>query len=118
MDGLDATRTFYQGKNKKIIDSVEAVKEAKKAAEKKVRIGATGKALSEAALKVLEEYKLSNYSYKKVGLSIGHFIGLSVHDGPSLEKTVLKKGMAFTIEPGVYLPNKYGVRFEDVTILK
>jgi len=114
----DATRTFYDGSDKKITDAVEAVQEAKAAGIKKAKVGAKGRAIADAALKVLREYGFEKFSFRKTGLSIGHFVGLEVHDGPSLEKTTLKRGMAFTVEPGVYVPGKFGVRFEDVVVLK
>ncbi len=114
----DATHTFYQGKDKETKDAIEAVKEAKKAAEKKARIGVKGKTLSDAALRVLREYGFKQNTFKDVGLALGHFVGLEVHDGPGFEQQTLRKGMCFTIEPGIYVPKKFGVRFEDVAILK
>ena len=113
----DCSRTFYASGEREIRDAVEAVKEAKKAAERKARPGAAGRALAEAALKVIGEYGFATHSFRKAGLSLGHQIGLCVHEGRPLEKTRLEKGMAFTIEPGVYVSKKFGVRFEDVTTL-
>lgn len=62
---------------------------------------------------------------KKLGCSFyhstGHGIGLNVHELPNLgpdSEDILKEGMVFTIEPGVYLPRKFGVRFEDMVLLK
>lgn len=51
--------------------------------------------------------------------STGHGIGLEIHEKPRISpknKTILKNGMIFTIEPGIYLPGKFGVRIEDVVI--
>ncbi len=53
--------------------------------------------------------------------SSGHGVGLNIHESPSLSSDsldVLKEDMVFTIEPGVYIPGKYGVRFEDTVLLK
>ncbi|MFA6049353.1 MAG: M24 family metallopeptidase [Candidatus Micrarchaeia archaeon] len=113
----DATTTIYGGKDKQTKDALEAVWEAKKAAEKKARAGVFGKTLSQTALNVLREYGFKKGTFREAGLSIGHFVGLEVHDGPSLEGQRLGAGMCFTVEPGIYVPKKFGVRFEDVTIL-
>lgn len=54
------------------------------------------------------------------GHSLGHGVGLEVHEYPrvsSLSEDILLPGMVFTIEPGIYLPGKYGVRIEDTVIL-
>ncbi|HHQ45074.1 MAG TPA: aminopeptidase P family protein [Candidatus Altiarchaeales archaeon] len=51
----------------------------------------------------------------------GHGVGLEIHEAPYIgpgSKEVFTEGMVFTIEPGVYLPGKYGVRFEDTVLLK
>ncbi len=115
----DHTHTFYSGRDKQVQDAVEAVKEAKKAAVKKVKLGTTGAASSRAALGVIREYGFAPFSFRKAGLSLGHFVGLDVHDtAEPLEKTRLARGMAFTIEPGIYVPGKFGVRFEDTFVIE
>jgi Xaa-Pro aminopeptidase len=53
--------------------------------------------------------------------STGHGVGLNIHESPSISREspdVLREDMVFTIEPGVYLAGKYGVRFEDTVLLK
>ena len=63
----------------------------------------------------MKEYNVKK-RFDEIGLQLGHFIGLNVHDcARHVAKTTLKKGMCFTIEPGVY--KDYGVRFEDITLL-
>ena len=47
----------------------------------------------------------------------GHGVGIDVHECPNAaegEKAVLEPGMAFSVEPGIYLPGKFGVRIEDM----
>ncbi|MFH0922682.1 MAG: Xaa-Pro peptidase family protein [Candidatus Micrarchaeota archaeon] len=115
----DFTHTFYDGSDKQLKDAVEAVEESKKAAVKKAKPGVTGKALSCLALLVLKEYGFEKSSFSQAGLSLGHFVGLDAHDGAKRwNDAVFKNGMAFTIEPGIYVPGKFGVRFEDVVLLK
>ena len=66
--------------------------------------------------KELQKYKLPIYNH-----STGHGVGLEVHEAPRLSAVSLDKkisGQAFTIEPGIYIPGKWGMRIEDtVTIL-
>ncbi len=113
----DFTTTKYWGKSKKVKDAVEAVCEAKKAAERLAKPGVSGKKISREAEKVIAEYGFGKHSFKKMGLALGHSVGLKVHDGFKLEGVTLAKGMVFTIEPGIYVPKKFGVRFEDITVL-
>lgn len=70
--------------------------------------------------RVADVHKLADEKIKALGFEfhhlIGHGVGLAIHEKPSLShdsKLVLKEGMVFTIEPGIYLPKKFGVRFED-----
>lgn len=54
---------------------------------------------------------------KYFGHATGHGVGLEIHENPSVSpksETVLKSGMVITDEPGIYLPNKFGVRIEDM----
>ena len=51
----------------------------------------------------------------------GHGIGVAVHEEPYIMQSndmVIEEGMAFSIEPGIYLPGKFGVRIEDIVIAK
>ncbi len=57
----------------------------------------------------------------KFGHGLGHGIGLEVHEAPrvsKLSKDIIKKGMVFTIEPGIYLEGKFGVRIEDDIVME
>ena len=53
--------------------------------------------------------------------STGHGIGLDIHELPAISprsKTILQEGMVFSIEPGIYIPDLYGVRIEDLVVLE
>ncbi|PJD01187.1 hypothetical protein COU38_02320 [Candidatus Micrarchaeota archaeon CG10_big_fil_rev_8_21_14_0_10_54_18] len=111
----DYSTTVYEGRNPKILETLDAIKQAKKAAEKLAKPGTKAHELTKAAKNVLQERGLHK-RFDEIGLQLGHFIGLEVHDcARRLNDVTLKKGMCFTIEPGVY--GDYGARFEDVTIL-
>ena len=74
--------------------------------------GATGRAVDAAARGVIEEAGYGD----RFGHGLGHGIGLDVHEGPRLSPTsddVLAVGMVVTVEPGVYLPGRFGVRIEE-----
>ena len=54
------------------------------------------------------------------GHGLGHSVGIDIHEGPSFntrDTTVLEKGMVITVEPGIYLENKFGVRIEDMIVI-
>lgn len=58
---------------------------------------------------------------KCFGHSTGHGVGLEIHEAPAVSKrsqTVLKDGMVITDEPGIYLPGKFGVRIEDMFLVR
>lgn len=107
----DITRTFFFGKNTKLQKEVyDAVLRAQKTAISKIKPGVKASEVYLAAKTSLGRWS----KYFTHGL--GHGIGLDYHEYPSLSeesKDVLKPGMVFTIEPGVYLPGKFGVRVED-----
>ena len=57
---------------------------------------------------------------KRFGHGTGHGVGLEIHEGPTVSsrsRTVLKPGMVITVEPGVYLPDRFGVRIEDMVLI-
>lgn len=54
------------------------------------------------------------------GHSLGHSVGMEIHEGPNFspnEKRIIRPGMIITVEPGIYLPGKLGVRIEDVVLI-
>lgn len=64
---------------------------------------------------------IAKYGYGKFfGHSVGHGVGLEVHEEPSVSahnKSLAQEGMVFTIEPGIYLPGKFGIRLEDMVLV-
>lgn len=70
--------------------------------------------------KVARDYIISK-GYKTIPYSVGHGIGIEVHEAPHLSpksKDILKEGMVFSIEPGIYIPGFGGVRIEDLAVLE
>jgi Xaa-Pro aminopeptidase len=109
----DITRTVVVGKatsrQKKIYD---IVLRAQLAAIRKIRAGASGKAIDKAARDLITK---SGYG-KNFGHGTGHGIGIEVHTGPGLSPRFddkLKAGNVITVEPGIYISGWGGVRIED-----
>ncbi|MGE7093126.1 M24 family metallopeptidase [Lysinibacillus sp. NPDC048646] len=109
----DITRTVAVGEpSAKLVDMYNAVLASQLLALEKVGPGLTGIQADAIARDYLTE---KGYG-EAFGHSLGHGIGLEVHEGPGLSMrsdTVLEPGMAVTIEPGVYLPGIGGLRIED-----
>jgi Xaa-Pro aminopeptidase len=110
----DRTRTVHVGRpSQEARRFYQAVLEAQQAAIAAVRPGATAAEVDGAARRVLRQRKLARYFTH----STGHGLGLEIHEPPRLAKgqsQKLEPGMVFTIEPGAYVPGKWGARIEDV----
>jgi len=113
----DRTRTVHVGHPTEEARSLYAsVLEAQEAAIAAVRPGATAADVDAAARRVLRRRKLARYFTH----STGHGLGLEIHEAPRLaakQDQILEPGMVITIEPGVYMPGRWGVRIEDVVLV-
>jgi Xaa-Pro aminopeptidase/Xaa-Pro dipeptidase len=114
----DSTRTFGLGSVSKEAKSVyEIVKESQKLGLKAVKPGASCKSIDDACRDYIKEQKYGKYFIH----STGHGIGVEVHEMPNISPkstTKLAKNMAITVEPGIYIPKKFGVRIEDSLIVQ
>jgi Xaa-Pro aminopeptidase/Xaa-Pro dipeptidase len=113
----DATRTFAMGpidsEQKKIY---HIVKEAQEQGLDAVKTGTKCSAVDTACRSFIKKAGYGKYFIH----STGHGIGVEVHEPPRLRtknEEILQKNMAVTVEPGIYLPNKFGVRIEDSVIV-
>jgi Xaa-Pro aminopeptidase len=113
----DMTRTVHLGPATTTErDAYEAVLEAQLAAVAAVRPGVQCGEVDEAARSVLRRAKLADFFTH----STGHGVGMEIHEGPRIaakQQQALKPGMVITIEPGVYLPGRFGVRIEDMMLV-
>jgi Xaa-Pro dipeptidase len=111
----DTTRTII--KNEKQAEIFEIVLEAQKEAIKVIKPGIKASYVDKVARKVIEDYGYgSNFIH-----STGHGLGLEVHEKPLLsqsDKSKLQEGMVITVEPGIYIKDEFGVRIEDVVLIK
>ncbi len=114
----DITRTFFKGRlNEEEKIKFESVKEALEEAINAIKEGVLAKEIDEIARKVLSKYGLDKYFIH----GLGHGLGLEVHEYPVINKTseaMLLEGYVITIEPGIYLPDKYGIRLEQDVLVK
>jgi Xaa-Pro dipeptidase len=109
----DITRTIaYDHINDEQNKIYHTVLKAEEEAVKAVKPGVKAKDLDELARNIIKEAGYGEYFTHR----LGHGLGIGVHEYPSLTNTnelVLKEGMVFTIEPGIYVPDVAGVRIED-----
>ncbi|MFQ5782385.1 MAG: M24 family metallopeptidase [Nitrosopumilus sp.] len=114
----DATRTFALGKiSSQANEAYQIVKESQKLGLKTVKPNVNCKDVDLACRKYIEKKNYGKYFIH----STGHGIGLEVHELPTVSMksdTKLKKNMAITVEPGIYIDNKFGIRIEDSLIVK
>ena len=113
----DSTRTYSLGEpNPEVVQRYSILQKAQRAAVAGVRPGVTAQHVDAAARDVLADAGLADYFVHRTG----HGIGLSVHEEPYIvagNDDVLRPGMAFSVEPGIYFPGKWGARIEDIVIV-
>ena len=109
----DITRVFAMGDLRPEIDQIaKFVQDANAAARAAVKPGIPASDVDHAARQVIEDAGYGEYFFHRTG----HGLGLEAHEEPNISKfdqTILEPGMTFTIEPGIYLPKRGGVRIED-----
>jgi Xaa-Pro aminopeptidase len=119
LDGYcsDCTRTLATGDpGDEAREVYELVQRAQETALEAVRAGAAGKEVDAVAREIISEAGHGD----AFGHGLGHGVGLEVHEGPRLATTSedeLAKGNVVTVEPGVYLTGRFGVRIEDLVVV-
>jgi len=119
LDGYcsDCTRTWATGElPDDLAEAYELVRRAQAAALDAVRPGPTGREIDAVAREIIEQAGHGEH----FGHGLGHGVGLEVHERPRLARTgteALVPGNVVTVEPGVYLPGRGGVRIEDLVVV-
>ncbi|MER6917322.1 M24 family metallopeptidase [Streptomyces sp. NPDC000594] len=112
--GSDTTRTVHVGEATAAERHVhEVVREAQQAGVDAVRPGVTCEDVDRAARAIIESAGYGDLFVHRTG----HGIGVTTHEPPYIvegEKQPLVEGMCFSVEPGIYLPGRFGVRIEDI----
>jgi Xaa-Pro aminopeptidase len=115
----DLTRTFSIGPAKdpdyrRVYDLVASANDTARAG---IRAGMTGEAADALARDLIRSAGFG----EEFGHSLGHGVGLNVHEGPRLSfvppEVVLQSGNVVTVEPGIYLAGRFGVRIEDLVLV-
>ena len=113
----DCTRTLATGDVDEESTAVyELVLRAQSLAREKVKPGITGSELDQSARGLIED---AGYG-ERFGHGLGHGVGLEVHEGPRVSRTgssSIVEGNVITIEPGIYIPGRCGVRIEDLVVV-
>lgn len=120
LDGYcsDGTRTYATGEpGEEAREVYELVLEAQRLALEAIEAGAKGEDVDAVARKLIE----AGGHGERFGHGLGHGVGLEVHEAPRLSPRsddVLEPGEVVTVEPGIYLPGKLGVRIEDLVVVE
>ena len=114
----DMTRTVALGQPSDEMRNVyDIVLQAQLAGIAAARAGVTGAAIDGAARKVIQDAGYGSY----FGHSFGHSLGIDIHEAPNAapgNDKPMPDGAVISAEPGIYLPGRFGVRIEDVMILR
>jgi Xaa-Pro aminopeptidase len=120
MDGYcsDCTRTYATGPVSGEAEEVYGVVlRAQEAALDSVRAGISGRDVDSVARSIIEQAGHAEH----FGHGVGHGVGMEIHEAPRLSRTApeepLQAGNVVTVEPGVYVPGRLGVRIEDLALV-
>jgi Xaa-Pro aminopeptidase len=114
----DSTRTYVLGtpRDGDVVSTYTVLQRAQQAAVDLVRPGVTAEAVDMAARRIITDAGFGDRFIHRTG----HGIGLDVHEEPYIvagNDLPLEPGMAFSVEPGIYLPGRWGARIEDIVIV-
>jgi Xaa-Pro aminopeptidase len=113
----DITRVVYLGQPPTEVSEVyDVVLEANRNGRQAAVPGALAQEVDRAARETLEQASLGAYFIHRTG----HGLGLEIHEPPwitATSQTRLEPGMVFSVEPGVYIPGKFGIRIEDIIVV-
>ena len=115
----DCTRTYLVAGGAvppRVREVYDVVRRAQAAGVAAVRPGVTAESIDAASRTVIEEAGFGEFFITRTG----HGIGLEVHEHPYMvsgNTITREEGMAFSVEPGIYLPGEFGVRIEDIVVV-
>jgi Xaa-Pro aminopeptidase len=114
----DFTRTILPKKPTKLQNQIyKTVQTAQQNTLKNLKPGLLEQEIDSIARNIIEDAGFA----ENFGHGTGHGVGLEIHEYPSVNQEgtrAIKPGMVLTIEPGIYIPGKFGVRIEDIVVIK
>ena len=113
----DRTRTYINKKDKKQQKIKDIVQKAHDKAIEAIKVGMKAKDIDKIASEIIDKAGYGKYFIH----STGHGVGLDIHELPVISnksETIIEENMVFTIEPGIYLEGEFGVRIEDMVVIK
>lgn len=114
----DLTRVFFWGKMPTLLRKIyDTVRKAQELGIRKIRDGVKASEVDRAARTVIDKKGWGRH----FGHGLGHGVGLAVHEPPTIgpdSNQTLKEGMVVTIEPAIYLNGKFGIRLEEMILVK
>ncbi|GHE82277.1 dipeptidase [Amycolatopsis deserti] len=114
----DSTRTYAIGepRDADVAETYAVLQRAQRAAVEAVRPGVTAQSVDAAARRIIADAGYGEFFIHRTG----HGIGLDVHEEPYIVEgndLALEPGMAFSVEPGIYQPGRWGARIEDIVVV-
>ncbi len=114
----DMTRTVFLGEPEgEMLCAWEALRCANESVQEMLSPGVTGKAAHELAISILDDAGFAG----RMGHGLGHGVGVEIHELPVLSPSnedPLEMGNVVTVEPGIYIPDKFGMRLEDFGVIR
>jgi Xaa-Pro aminopeptidase len=113
----DITRMVYNGNDQQVLDHLKVVSDTIDIVIESIKPGIVCGEIYGIGKNYLAKYGLDKY----FNHGLGHSLGIDVHEKPSLsliDDTVIQEGMVFTVEPGVYFSDRYGIRIEETVLVK
>ncbi|MBF0450550.1 MAG: aminopeptidase P family protein [Candidatus Magnetomorum sp.] len=115
----DTSRTLVLGQPEyEFIQAFQALADTQKMAIDEIAAGKKSKDIAQKAHKFLEK---KGYGKVKFAHGLGHGVGLATHESPTLsllKETTLEEGSVVTVEPGIYIPDRWGIRLENMVVVK
>ena len=117
LDDINSKQREQKFKSKKQQKVYDIVRRAQETTIKKARRGMSAKQIDAIGRNIIEKAGYGKYFVH----STGHGVGLDIHEYPfisSKSEIIIEDDMVFTVEPGIYLPEEFGVRIEDTVVIK